>query len=147
MRTLKHFGSLLILLLLLVGCGKDNDDPNPTTSTATFRVDVSQTGDYQKFTRIITIGGGDFKYRGTTDPVPPVLLGDNLNTASFSVEASNVEELSISTMTGFSPVETGLAAMTLKFSVYKNGTLLEEKTFTYNEATKDKSEELNYRSN
>ena len=147
MRTLKHFGSFLILLLLLVGCGKDNDDPTPTTNTATFRVDVSQTGDYQKFTRIITIAGGDFKYRGTTDPVPAVLLGDNLNTASFSVEAPKVEELSISTMTGFSPVETGPAAMTLKFSVYRNDSLLEEKTFTYTEATKDKSEELDYTAN
>ncbi|PSR51914.1 hypothetical protein AHMF7605_28820 [Adhaeribacter arboris] len=137
----------MILFLLLVGCGKDNDDPNPTTSTATFRVDVSQTGDYQKFTRIITIAGGDFKYRGTTDPVPAVLLGDNLNTASFSVEALNVEELSISTMTGFSPVETGPAAMTLKFSVYRNGTLLEEKTFSYTEVTKDKSDDLSYKAN
>ncbi|WP_106933735.1 beta-barrel fold lipoprotein [Adhaeribacter arboris] len=147
MRTLKYFCSFLILFLLLVGCGKDNDDPNPTTSTATFRVDVSQTGDYQKFTRIITIAGGDFKYRGTTDPVPAVLLGDNLNTASFSVEALNVEELSISTMTGFSPVETGPAAMTLKFSVYRNGTLLEEKTFSYTEVTKDKSDDLSYKAN
>ncbi|QNF31362.1 hypothetical protein HUW51_00980 (plasmid) [Adhaeribacter swui] len=145
MKTLNYLFGLLFFTLFLAGCSDKKDDPDPVDETATFRVDFSQSGDYQKFTKILTISGGEFKYRGTNDIVPAALIGDDLNTAGFSVEASNVRELKISALTDFSPVEDAPATMTMKFSVFRNGTLLEEKTFTYTDATKDKSEDLTYK--
>lgn len=148
MKTLSYLSSLFLMLLLLTGCGDNNsNDPAPATKTATFRVDFTQAGDYQKFVKIITIGGGDFKYTGTNDKMPAVLSGDNLKNPTFSVEAANVVELNISSITEFSAVEVGPANMTMKFSIYKNGTLLEEKNYTYNEATKETTEQLNYKAN
>ena len=79
--------------------------------------------------------------------MPAALIGDDLNTAGFSIEASNVRELDISTLTDFSPVEEGPATMTMKFYIFKNGTLQDEKTFTYTESTVDKSEDLKYKAN
>lgn len=147
MRALKHFGLFVFLLLVLVSCGKDNDDPKPANETATFRIDFMQAGDYEKFVKIITITGGDFKYRGTTDPVPTVILGDDANEPTWSIEAANVEELNIETLTEFLSVETGPATMAMKFSVYRNGTLLEENTFTYDDAIDTKTEKLVYKAN
>lgn len=143
MKNLSYFSSLLLLVLFLASCGKDGD--NPTPSAATFRVDFAQSGDYEKFIKIFTISGGEFKYRGTNDAVPAAILGDNSNEPSWSIEATNVEELEISALTGFISAETGPATMTMKFTVYKNGTLLDEKSFTYNEATNQRSELLTYK--
>ena len=145
MKRLSYLSSILALFLLLVSCGKDGSDPTP--NTATFRVDFNQSGDYQKFVRIISITGGEFKYKGTNDIMPPVLIQDDLKTASFSVEATNVEELEIETHTEFLSVETGPASMAMKFTIYKDGILLDEKTFNYTEATKGKVELLNYKAN
>jgi hypothetical protein len=145
MKSLSYLSSILVLFLLLASCGKDGSDPTP--GTATFRVDFNQSGDYEKFNKIITISGGEFKYRGTNDIVPAALIGDDLKAASFSIEADNVEELEISTITGFSPVQSGPATMTMKFTVYKNGVLLDEKSFVYTEVTRDKSEDLKYKAN
>lgn len=148
MKKLSFVFSVFVLLLFLFGCdGSGADDPKPKNNTATFRVDYSQTGDYQKFIKIITIGVGDFKYSGTNDDMPPVLMGDNLNAASFSVEGKNLEKLEISSLTSFSAVEDGPASMTMKFMVYKNNKLLEEKSFTYTETTEDRAEQLNYTAN
>jgi len=145
MKNLSYFSSLLLLVLFLASCGKDGDDATP--SAATFRVDFAQSGDYQKFIKIFTISGGEFKYRGTNDAVPVVLSGDNLKAPTWSIEASNVEELEISTISGFSPVETGPSTMAMKFTVFKNGVLLDEKTFNYNETTRERTETLNYKAN
>ena len=147
MKNLSYLSSFFLLLLLLSGCGNNNDNPTPETETATFRVDFAQTGDYQKFIKIISITGGEFKYKGTGEVMPIVLSGDNLNAASFSVEASNVRELEISALTGFSPVEDGPATMTMTFTIYKNGQRLDEKTYTYSEVTDQRTEELLYKAN
>lgn len=143
MKNLRLQSWLLIFIFLITGCGGKESDPTP--STATFRIDFSQTGDYEKFVKIITISGGEFKYRGTNDVMPPAILGANSNVPSFSVEAANVDELEISTLTGFITAEDGPATMTMKFIVYKNGVLLEEKSFTYTEVTNQKSELLVYK--
>lgn len=145
MRSLSNLSSLLLLILLLTACGKDGDNPSP--DTATFRIDFSQTGDYEKFVRIFTITGGEFKYRGTNDKMPTVMSGDNINKPTWSVEAQDVRELEISALTTFSPVESGPASMTMKFTIYKDGVLLDEKSFTYNQATKDRTELLSYKAN
>jgi len=144
MKNLSYISSLLLLVLFLASCGKDGGDPTP--SAATFRVDFAQSGDYEKFNVLLTISGGEFKYRGTNDVMPAVILGDDLG-ATFSVEAPNVEELEISTITGFSPVENGPASMSMKFTIYRNGIQVDEKTYTYNETTRDKSEDLSYKAN
>jgi len=145
MKNLSYLSSLFLLILLLTACGKDGSDPTP--DTATFRVDFSQTGDYEKFIKIFTVSGGEFKYRGTNDIMPPALLGENVNQPNWSIEASNVEELEITTLSGFSPANSGPATMTMKFTIYKNGVMLDEKTFTYNESTKERGELLNYKAN
>ena len=147
MKTQNYLFGLLLFFLFLTGCSEKKDDPNPVDETATFRIDFSQSGDYQKFTKIVTISGGEFKYRSTNNVVPAALIGDDLNTAGFSIEAPNVRELDISTLTDFSPLEEGPATMTMKFYIFKNGTLLDEKTFTYTESTVDKSEDLKYKAN
>ena len=145
MKILSYFSSLILLVLFLASCGKDGD--NPTPSAATFRVDFTQSGDYEKFIKIFTITGGEFKYRGTNDVVPAAILGDNSNEPSWSIEATNVEELEISTLTGFISAEDGPATMSMKFTIYKNGVLLDEKSFSYNEATNQRSELLTYKAN
>lgn len=147
MKAFNYLFSVLFFALFLASCSEKNDDPKPVEDTATFRIDFSQSGDYQKFIKIVSISGGEFKYRGTTNVLAPALIGDDLNTAGFSVEATNVRELNISTMTGFSPVEDGPATMSMQFYIFKNGTLLEERSFNYTEATKDKSEDLKYKAN
>ena len=146
MKNLSYLSSLL-LILFLTACGGNGDDPIPGTETATFRVDFSQSGDYEKYIKIFTISGGEFKYRGTNDAVPVVLSGDNLKAPTWSIEATNVEELEISTISGFSPAETGPSTMAMKLTVYRNGVLLDEKTFNYNETTRERSEVLNYKAN
>ncbi len=145
MKNLSYVTSLLLLVLLLTACGKEGDNPSP--GTATFRVDFAQSGDYQKFIKIFTITGGEFKYRGTNNNMPVVLSGDNLKEPAWSVEAQGVDKLEISTISGFSPVESGPATMTMKFTIYKNGVLLDEKSFTYNETTRERSELLTYKAN
>lgn len=145
MKTLNYLFGLLFFALFLAGCSEKNEDPNPVNETANFRIDFTQSGDYQKFTRVLTLGGGDFKYRTTKDPVPAALVGDDLNTAGFSIEAVNAREINISTLTDFSPVEDGPATMKMQFYIFKNGALLDEKTFTYTDATEDKSEDLTYK--
>jgi hypothetical protein len=145
MKNLSYLSSLLLLVLFLTACGKDGDNPSP--GTATFRIDFAQSGDYQKFIKIFTITGGEFKYRGTGVMMPVVLSGNNLDDPTWSVEAQGVDKLEISTISGFSPVESGPATMTMKFTIYKNGVLLDEKSFTYNETTRERTEVLNYKAN
>lgn len=145
MKNLSCISSIFLLVFFLASCGNDGIDPTP--ATATFRVEFSQTGDYEKFIRIVSISGGDFKYTGTNDVMPGVILGENLNVASFSAEATDVRELTISTIAGFSPVEDGLATMGMKFTIFKNGVKLDEKIFTYTETTQDRTEDLSYKAN
>lgn len=145
MKNLTYLSSLFLFLLLLASCGGDSNEVSP--NAAIFRVDFSQTGDYEKFIKIITISGGEFKYRGTNDPTPVVIHGNNANEPSWSIEAPEVEELEISTVTTFSPVEDGPSNMSMKFTIYKNGVKVDEKTFNYNENTKDRSELLKYGAN
>lgn len=145
MKNISYVSSLLVLVLLLTACGKDGDNPSP--GVATFRIDFSQTGDYKKFVKIFTISGGEFKYRGTNDKMPPVILGDNTDEPSWSVEGTNIEELEIETLTEFLSVADRPATMTMKFTIYKNGVLVEEKSFTYSDNIGTKTELLNYKAN
>jgi len=145
MKNLTYLSSLLFLVLLLTACGKDGD--NPTPDAATFRVDFAQSGDYEKFVKIFTISGGEFKYRGTNDKVPLVMLGDDANEPTWSIEGTDIEELEIETLTEFLSVADRPATMTMKFTIYKNGVLLEEKSFTYNDNIGTRTELLNYKAN
>jgi hypothetical protein len=145
MKILSYLSSLLVLVVLLTACGKDGDNPSP--GTATFRVDFIQTGDYEKFIKVITVEGGEFKYRGTNDKMPAAILGDNAKEPTWSVEGSNIDELEIETLTEFSAVADRPANMTMKFTVYKNGVLLEEKSFTYNDNIGTRTELLSYKAN
>ncbi|WP_299761425.1 hypothetical protein [uncultured Pontibacter sp.] len=144
MKKLSFFSLLLCTVLFFAGC----DDEGPVLpDTATYRVDYSQSGDYEKFIKIITIGGGDFKVRGTSEAMPPVLFDGNLSETSYSFEADNVRELTIHAANEFSAVEDGPASMQMRFVIYKNGKQIDEKTFNYNEASGEKNEYLNYKAN
>lgn len=146
MKNLSIISSIFALFIILSGCGSDkNEDPTPDTQTAKFRVELTQSGDFTKFVKIVTIGGGDFTYTGTNNKMPAVLSGDNIDDATISVEAKDVVELNINSLTEFSAVEEGPATMTMKFAIYKNDKLIDEKTYTYNEATREKAELLNYK--
>jgi len=144
MKKLSFFSLLLCAVLLLAGCDKGTDDP-VLLNTATYRVDYSQSGDYEKFVKIITIGGGDFNFTGTTEAMPPVLFDGNLTEASYSFEADDVRELTIHAANEFSAVEDGPASMQMRFVIYKNGKQVDDRTFSYNEASGEKNEYLNYK--
>ncbi|PTX13174.1 lipase/lipooxygenase-like calcium-binding lipoprotein [Pontibacter mucosus] len=146
MKKLSFFSLLLCTVLFFAGCDDEGKDP-VLPDTATYRVDYSQSGDYEKFIKIITIGGGDFKVRGTTEAMPPVLFDGNLSETSYSFEADNVRELTIHAANEFSAVEDGPASMQMHFVIYKNGKQIDEKTFSYSEVTGEKNEYLNYKAN
>ncbi|QMU29769.1 beta-barrel fold lipoprotein [Adhaeribacter radiodurans] len=139
------FSSILILVLFLTGCGGNDDAPKPVNK-ATFRVELTQEGDYLKFNRIITISGdgSGFKYTGTNNSVPAVLMEDDLKPASISMEGKDLGKLKIMIMTEFSALETGPARVTLHFRVFKNNKLVEDVYFNYSETVKGKSELLEY---
>lgn len=147
MKRISILGSIFFIFLILASCGKKND-PTPTgADRATFRVEYSQLGDYEKFIKIITIGGGDFVETGTTKNMPPVLSDSHLTTSGpFSFQADNVVELNIKSLMGFKAAEDGPGSMTAKFTIYRNGTKIDEKSFTYDEkTTSGKEDHLNYK--
>jgi len=145
MKRLSNLTATLFLMLLLVGCGSDNDTPTP--DAATFRVDLQQSGEYEKFNRIITIRGGDFVETSTQEEMPAVLFDEDLSGTTYSFEAEGVRELGIETMIGLSPVADVPAEMGLKITVYRNGKLLEEKMYTYSEADDGVQRKLTYKAN
>jgi len=135
------------MFLMITGCGsEDNPKPNTGMDKATFKVEYTQSGDFAKFIKIITIGGGDFVVTGTDKAMPTVLSDSHLeNTGTYSYEAKDVVELNIKTLTGFKVVEDGPASMNMKFTIYRNNEKIDEKTYTYNQTTDGKQEHLNYK--
>ncbi|WP_181308796.1 hypothetical protein [Rufibacter sp. XAAS-G3-1] len=148
MKKIPLLTSILFLFLMVTGCGSKKNDPTPTgADKATFKVEYSQSGDFDKFIKIITIGGGDFVETGTTKAMPTVLSDSHLSTTSiYSYEAKDVVELNIKTKTGFRAALDGPASMTMKFTIYKNNIKIDEKSFTYDEKTTNGVDEhLNYK--
>lgn len=135
---------LLFFVLWLAGCGDSGKD-TPAPDAATFRVDLQQSGEYEKFTRIITISGGDFYERGTQEEMPTILFNEDLSGTTYSYEAEGVRELGIESTIGISPVADIPAEMGLKITVYRNGKLLDEKTYTYTEQSDAVQQKLTYK--
>ena len=146
MKTLSKLSPLLFFVLLLAGCG-DSGKGDPMPDAATFRVDIQQSGEYEKFTRIVTISGGDFYERGTREEMPTVLFNEDLSGTTYSYEAEGVRELGIESTIGISPVAAVPAEMGLKITVYRNGKLLDEKTYNYTEADDAVQKKLTYKAN
>ncbi|MFD3002649.1 beta-barrel fold lipoprotein [Pontibacter toksunensis] len=146
MKTLSRLTVLLFSVLLLAGCGDSGKD-TPTPDAATFRVDIAQSGDYEKFGRIISIKGGEFYRTGTQEQMPVVLFEEHLTEETYSYEAEGVRELNIQTTYGFSSVETPPAAMELKITVYKNGKQIDHRTYGYTEEDSEVNEFLTYKAN
>jgi hypothetical protein len=146
MKTLSKPSALLFFILLLAGCGDSGKD-DPTPVAATFRVEIQQIGEYEKFIKIIAISGGEFYKTGTLEEMPTVLFDADLTATTYSFEAESVRELQVLTTVGFSPVEDAPAEMKLKISVYRNGNLLDENTFTYTEASDTVQRDLTYKAN
>lgn len=146
MKRLSFLTALLLCILVMIGCGDSgSDDPSP--EAATFRVDIQQTGEHEKFIKAITLSGGEFYQTGTQEEMPTILFDEDLTGASYSYEAEGVRELNILTTVGFSPVEEVPAAMGLKITVHKNGKLLEETTYTYTEESDSVQDNLTYKAN
>lgn len=143
MKTLSKLTALLFFVLLLAGCGDSGKD-DPTPDAATFRVDIQQTGEHEKFIKIIAIIGGEFYKTGTHEEMPTVLFDADLTGTTYSYEAEGVRELKVLTTVGFSPVEDAPAEMKLKITVYRNNKLLEENTFTYTEDSDTVQRDLTY---
>ena len=146
MKTLSKLTALLFFVLLLAGCGDSGGD-TPTPDAATFRVDIEQSGDYEKFGKIISIKGGEFYRTGTQEQMPVVLFEEHLTEDSYSYEAEGVRELNIQTTYGFSSVETPPASMQLTITVYKNGKQIDQKAYTYTHETDEANETLSYKAN
>ncbi|PRY13767.1 hypothetical protein CLV24_105137 [Pontibacter ummariensis] len=144
MKTLSNLTLLLLFVLLITGCGDSGSD-DPTPDAATFKVDLQQSGDYEKFTRLITISGGNFYETGTQEEMPTILYNDDLTGTTYSYEAEGVRELNVVSTIGFSPIEDAPAEMQLKVTVYRNDKLLAEKTYTYTEESDGVQEELTYK--
>lgn len=146
MKTLPKLTALLFFLLLLASCGDSGKD-DPTPGAATFRVDIQQSGEYEKFTRIITISGGDFYKTGTREEMPTILVNGDLTGTTYSYEAEGVRELGIESVIGISPVADVPAEMGLKITVYRNDKPLDEKTYTYTENSDTVQKKLTYKAN
>lgn len=146
MKTLANLTTLLLCVLMMASCGDSGSD-DPTPEAAIFRVDIQQTGEHEKFIKAITLSGGEFYQTGTQEEMPTILFDEDLTGASYSYEAEGVRELSILTTVGFSPVEEAPANMALKITVYRNGQLLEETTFTYTEESDSVQDNLTYKAN
>ncbi|GAB3832197.1 hypothetical protein GCM10028895_49580 [Pontibacter rugosus] len=129
---------------MLTGC-KDSQHGDPLPETATFRVDLQQTGEHEKFTKIVRISGGDFEDTDTGEPMPTVLYHEDLEGGSHSYEAAG--ELDISTTVGFSPVADAPAAMALKITVSRNGEVIDVHTYTYDQDSDAVNKELSYKVN
>lgn len=145
MKRLSNLTATLFLMLLLVGCGSDKDTPSP--EGATFRVEIEQTGEYEKFNKIISFLGGEFYRTGTKEEMPTILFDEHLTNGSYSYEAEGVRELKIQTTVGFSPVEDAPAQMGINIKVYRNGTLLDETKYSYTENSDGVNEFLTYKAN
>lgn len=144
-RSVREYGFMLLCaVLLLAGCGESGSD-DPTPEAATFRVDIEQTGDYEKFGRIISISGGDFYRTGTEEQMPVILFEEHLTEESYSYEAEGVREMNIGTTYGFSSVAEPPADMELKITVYKNGKQIDRKTYTYTEKDSEVNQFLTYK--
>ncbi|WP_276499850.1 beta-barrel fold lipoprotein [Pontibacter litorisediminis] len=146
---MKRFYSLAayaLCALLMTSCSDSGSD-EPTPEEATFRVDLQQTGDYEKFTKIVTISGGEFKSTGTNEPMPTILYNEELADGSVSYEADDVRELKVHSTIGFSPVEDAPASMAMKITVYQNGEVLDENTYTYTQDSDAVNKELTYKAN
>ncbi|GHA81815.1 beta-barrel fold lipoprotein [Pontibacter akesuensis] len=146
MKTRYSLPSLLLFALVLTGC-KDSQHGDPLPETATFRVDLQQTGGYEKFTKIVRISGGDFEDTDTGEPMPTVLYNEDLEGGSYSYEAEGVGELDISTTVGFSPVADAPAAMAMKITVSRNGEVIDESTYLYDQDSDAVNKELSYKAN
>ncbi|GAA4431378.1 DUF4425 family protein [Pontibacter saemangeumensis] len=144
MKTLSKLTALLFFVLLLAGCGDSGKD-SPTPDAATFRVDIEQSGDYEKFGKIISIKGGEFYRTGTQEQMPVILFEEHLTEDRYSYEAEAVRELSIQTTYGFSSVETPPASMQLKITVYKNGKQIDQKTYAYTDRDAEVNQFLTYK--
>lgn len=146
MRTRYSLPSLLLYALVLTSC-KDSRHGDPLPETATFRVDLQQTGAYEKFTKIVRISGGDFEDTVTGKAMPTVLYNENLAGGSYSYEAEGVGELYISTTVGFSPVADAPAAMAMKITVSRNGEVIDQNTYLYDQDSDAVNKELSYKAN
>ncbi|MHA6250075.1 beta-barrel fold lipoprotein [Pontibacter sp. CAU 1760] len=146
MKTLSKLTALLFFVLFLAGCGDSGKD-TPTPDAATFRVDIEQSGDYEKFGRTISISGGEFYRTGTREQMPVVFFEEHLTEEDYSYEAEAVRELNIHTTYGFSSVETPPASMQLKITVHKNGKQVDRKTYTYTDKNAEVNQFLTYKAN
>lgn len=146
MKKYSHLSAFFLYLLVMAGCS-DSESNDPVPEAATFRVDIEQAGDYEKFGRIITISGGDFYRTGTEEEMPVILFEEHLTEENYSYEAEGVRELSIGTTYGFSSVAEPPATMELKITVYKNGKQLDKKTYTYTEKDFEVNHSLIYKAN
>ena len=82
---------------------------------------------------------------GTQEEMPTILFNEDLEGATYSYEAEGVRELGIESMIGISPVADVPAEMGLKITVYRNGKLLDEKTYTYTEESDGAQMKLTYK--
>ena len=146
MKRISYLTAFLLCLLVMSGCGGSGSD-DPTPEAATFKVTLEQTGDYEKFSKIINVRGGDFYRTGTQEIMPTILLDEHLTEESYSYEAEGVREMNIHTTIGFSSVEDPPAAMSLRITVYKNGKQIDQKTYSYTHETDEANEFLNYKAN
>ncbi|RDV11898.1 hypothetical protein DXT99_23630 [Pontibacter diazotrophicus] len=146
MKTLSKLTALLFFILLLAGCDDSGGD-DPTPDAATFRVDIQQTGEHEKFIKVISISGGKFYKTSTQEEMPTLLLDEDLTGTTYSYEAEGVRELRFMATIGFNPTEDVPAEMGLKITVYRNDKLLDETTYTFTEDSDTVQKELTYKAN
>ena len=146
MKRFPYLTAFLLCLLVMASCGDSGSD-DPTPDAATFRVDIQQTGEHEKFIKAISLSGGEFYRTGTQEEMPTILYDEDLTGPSYSYEAEGVRELNILTTVGFSPVDEAPANMGLKISVYRNGQLLDATTYTYTEESDSVQDNLTYKAN
>jgi hypothetical protein len=146
MKKYFYLTAFFLFLVVMAGCS-DSESNDPMPEAATFRVDIEQAGDYEKFGRIITISGGDFYRTGTEEEMPVILFEEHLTEENYSYEAEGVRELNIGTTYGFSSVAEPPATMELKITVYKSERQIDQKTYSYTHETEEANEFLNYKAN
>lgn len=137
----KLFGAIMVALLTVfsASCGDDDDDDNPVTAnTGVYKVEITQSGDLDKFSIYIDIGADEYGglYEDATNQYVGLICSledEEAKKTSYSFHTNNKGGAICADLHYF-PIwgeETGMINTTV--SLLKNGKVLTSKEYTITE--------------